>query len=192
MAQLEHKDQKYLEGIKNGDSKILEEIYVNYAPAILKLVKQNNGTAEDARDVIQESLIIVLKKVRNSDLKLTSTFLTYFYSICRHVWWKMLKKNKRTTVTIEGELGLIDSTDIEKEIIQRERHQFYLKKMEELSAGCRQILRLYIEGKRMKEIVAIMGFKSEGYARKRKFKCKEKLLNRIKNDAYYVEHYLMN
>jgi len=62
-----------------------------------------------------------------------------------------------------------------------------LDKLKEISAGCRQVLELYTQGKKVKEIAKIMGFKSEGYARKRKFKCKEQLINRIKQDSRYEE-----
>ena len=187
MAHQQHPDQRYLQGIVDGDSSVIEEIYSKFSASILKLVQQNNGTMEDARDVFQESIIILLKKAKKGDFYLTSSFLTYFYAVCRNVWWKMLKKNHNNTVTIEPELGLMDSSDIEADVLKRERHQFYLKKLETLSASCRQVLELHIQGKRIREIVQIMGFSSEGYARKRKFKCKEQLLNRIKQDALYAE-----
>ncbi|MGB0839363.1 MAG: RNA polymerase sigma factor [Chitinophagales bacterium] len=187
MTHQEHPDQRLIHGIVKGDAKILEEIYSKYSSAIFKLVKQNNGTKEDARDVIQDGLIIVFKKARNDNLILTSSFLTYFFAVCRHIWWKKLKNKSNQTVTLEQDLRLIDETDIEKAIQTQERHQFYLSKLAELSPGCQKVLQFYAEGKRMKEIVTLMGFKSEVYARKRKFKCKEQLMNRIKQDPKYKE-----
>lgn len=187
MAHQQHPDQRYLQGIVNGDSTIIEEIYSKYSNSILKLVQKHHGTAEDARDVFQDSIIVILKKARQSDFQLTSSFLTYFYAVCRNVWWKILKKNHSNTVTIEPELGLMDNGDIEEAVLRRERHQFYLSKLATLSGSCRQILELHMEGKRVKEIVKIMGLSSESYARKRKFNCKEQLLKSIKEDAIYQE-----
>lgn len=187
MAQSLHPDYIYIKGIASSDSKILEEIYEKYSKAIIKLVLDNNGTIDDAQDVIQESLIIIFKKAKKGDFQLTSSFLTYFYAIARNVWWKMLKKKKTNEVSIDENLALIDSSDVEEAILYREKHNFYLSNLKKLSESCRQILELHIAGKKMKEVVTIMGFNSVGYARKRKFKCKEQLINLIEKDSRYSE-----
>jgi RNA polymerase sigma factor (sigma-70 family) len=186
-VQTNHPDYKYIQGIASSDSKVLDEIYIKYSKAILKLVVDNNGTTDDAKDVIQESLIIIYKKAKKGDFQLTSSFLTYFYAVARHVWWKMLKKKRTNGVSIHENLALIDDNNVEEVILYSEKHNFYLNKLKELSEGCRQILELYIAGKKMKEVVVIMGFKSVGYARKRKFKCKEQLMNLIEKDSKYSE-----
>lgn len=187
MAQSLHPDHVYIKGIASSDTRILEEIYQKYSKAIIKLVLDNNGTTDDAKDVIQESLIVIYKKSQDKDFQLTSSFLTYFYSIAKHVWWKMLKKNQTNGVTIDENLGLIDDSNVESAILKREKHNFYLSKLTALSDGCRQLLQYYTEGKKVKEIVKLMGFSSEGYARKRKFKCKEQLIKLIKKDSRYLE-----
>lgn len=187
MTKPKESDFRYIKGISEGNSKVLEEIYAKYGDAIFKMVTENKGTANDTQDVIQESIIIIYKNSKKADFKLTSSFFTYFYAICRNIWRKKIKQNIKHTVTFIDNLELIDDTNIERAIIKRERHQFYLQKLSELSASCRQILELQMSGKRMKEIVVIMGFKSVGYARKRKFQCKEKLLNKIKQDVRFAE-----
>jgi RNA polymerase sigma factor (sigma-70 family) len=187
MAQSPHPDHVYIEGIASNNSKILEEIYQKYSKAIIKLVMDSNGTIDDAKDVIQESLIIIYKKSQDKDFQLTSRFLTYFYAIARHVWWKMLKKKRTNEVSIDENLGLIEESNIEAAILKREKHTFYLSKLKELGEQCQQLLQYHTEGKRVKEIVQLMGFSSEGYARKRKFKCKEKLIKMIKQDQKYQE-----
>jgi hypothetical protein len=100
----------------------------------------------------------------------------------------MLQKNSnKPTNSIDDTLPIDSEIDIEQEILERERHEFYLKKMKELSAGCRQLLEFFLEGKTMREITSLLGFGSEGYARKRKYKCKEQLLNKVKQDPNFRE-----
>lgn len=187
MTKRKESDLQYIKGVLEGDSKILEEIYKEFGDAIFKMVVNNKGTTDDVQDVMQEGIIIIYKNAKKDNFRLTSSFFTYFYAICRNVWWKILKQNTKHTVTFIDQMELIDDTNIEEAIIERERHQFYMKKLSELSASCRQILELQMSGKRMKEIVKIMGFKSEGYARKRKYQCKENLLSRIKQDVRFAE-----
>ena len=187
MLEQQHADQFYIDGLIKGDTVILNKIYDKYSSAIFKLVQQHNGTIDDAKDVIQEALIVIYKKAKHTDFRLTSNFFTFFYAVCRNIWFKTLRKQKHKIDNIDGDLGLVDNANIEESIFMKERHQFYLKKLKELSAGCRQILQLHIDGKKIKEIVQIMGFSSVNYASKRKSKCKEQLVNRISEDADFVE-----
>ena len=48
-----------------------------------------------------------------------------------------------------------------------------------------KLLQLFFEKVSLKEIAKVMGYKSEKYAKKRKFKCKELLISRIKQDAEF-------
>ena len=187
MASKDKTENIYLKGLITGDNQILREIYSKYSSAIASMVQRHKGTAEDARDVMQEGLIVVYKKAQDKDFKLTGSFLSFFYAVCRNIWLKTLSNRKLSRVTIEDTLELIDEASVEQAMVTRERHQLYLKKLKELSASCQQILQLHIQGKKIKEIVKIMGFSSEGYARKRKHNCKEKLLNRVKQDALFLE-----
>ena len=72
-------------------------------------------------------------------------------------------------------------------MIKKERCDFYLKKFNQLSEGCQQVLTLFYEGTKMKQIAEKMGFASANYAAKRKHKCKEKLMSIIVEDNYYKE-----
>jgi len=46
-------------------------------------------------------------------------------------------------------------------------------------------LQLFFEKVPLREIARIMGFKSENYAKTRKYKCKELLVNKIKQDSEF-------
>lgn len=179
-------DQRFIDGIAKGDSKVLEEIYATYSHHIAKLVAANNGTSEDARDVFQEGLMVLFRKVRSGDFELTSGFLTYFYAVCRHIWLKKLRKKGHSMVTFEDTMGYREVKSVEADYLKKERYTLYLNTFKLLGEGCRAVLELYAQGKSMKEIAATMGFASENYAKKRKFQCKKKLLLLIdKDDAYH-------
>lgn len=187
MLQKKRTNDRYIQGIRSNDTTILEEIYQKYSQAIIKLVTDNNGTIDDARDVIQESLIVIFKKTKDEDFQLTSSFLTYFYAIARNIWFKMLRKKRMSEVSINENLVLIEKSNVEAAIFKREKHNFYLSKFKKLGGQCQQLLEYYTQGKKVKEIVQLMGFSSEGYVRKRKFKCKEQLIKIIKQDQNYQE-----
>jgi RNA polymerase sigma factor (sigma-70 family) len=182
-----HKDQYFIDGILTNDAKVLNEIYQKYSKPILNLVTSNNGTVEDAKDIFQEGLIVLFRKVHDPKFQLTSSFLTYFYSICKYIWSNKQKKKRFKFVQIEKVPEPVDVFSIEKDIIQKERCDFYSKKFNELSEGCQKVLTLFYEGKKMQQIADIMGFASASYAAKRKHNCKEKLIKIITEDKFYNE-----
>lgn len=180
-------NQYFINGIITNNPKVLNEIYQKYSQPIIKLVTSNNGTIEDARDVFQEGMIVLFRKVHEPNFQLTSSFLTYFYSVCKYIWSNKQKKKRLTVVEINRIPEPIDKYSIEKDMIKKERCDFYLKKFNQLSEGCQQVLTLFYEGTKMKQIAEKMGFASANYAAKRKHKCKEKLMSIIVEDNYYKE-----
>lgn len=179
--------QYFIDGIRNNNSKIINEIYEQYSKAIIHYVTSNSGTTEDARDIFQEGMIVLFRKVHAPDFELTSNLLTYFYSICKFIWSNRLRKKQLNTVEIDDAPELMDSYSIEKDLEHKERCAFYNKKFQELGEGCQKVLTLFYEGTKMKKIAEIMGFASSNYATKRKHKCKQQLMKLVTEDHFYTE-----
>lgn len=178
----------FIEGIRKGDKRVLDEIYKKYYPRAQYLVIRNSGTAEDARDLFQDALTAVFDRVNGRPFELTCQFGTFLYSICRNLWLKQLRKRNIHLIDIsavEGEEGLLASDDVEEVTLWHDRYQLYMRKFEEIGEQCRKLLLRFMQGADMKTIAAEFGFASESYAKKRKFKCKEQLIQKIVADADY-------
>src|SRR6218665_190596 len=164
-----------------------EELYA-YFPAVKKLVLKNSGSRQDAEDIYQEALIILVKKVQEPDFVLSSSLNTYVYSICRYLWYDRLKqKNRMIEVEVEdrhiafseGEIGFI-SREMENKLSE--------KAFLQLGEKCRQLLVLfYFKKKPLKDIAAKLGFSSEKVAKNQKYRCLEKAkanLELLKNSGH--------
>lgn len=57
--------------LKAEDSSSFELLYRFYFSSIAAYVKENNGNNEDAEDVFQEAIMVLLQKIRQSDFVLT-------------------------------------------------------------------------------------------------------------------------
>lgn len=176
-----------LKGLKENDYKILDKIYKTYLPKITSMVIQNKGTRDDARDVFQEGLVVVYNKVQSPDFEFTSGFYNYFYQVCKYIWIRQLKKKHRTEVTLEEEDRLEGRVNIESELIETEKRQFYKKKFALLKEDCQNVLQSFFDGKSLNEIAQKMGYTNE-YVKRKKFKCKEKLVKLIKEDKQFSEY----
>jgi hypothetical protein len=78
-----------------------------------------------------------------------------------------------------------DSIVVEMREVENERYRLFQQHFLRLSEDCKKVLRLFMNKVPLKEIAEIMGFKTEKYAKTRKFMCKEKLKNAIINDPNF-------
>lgn len=53
---------------------------------------------DDTKDVMQEAILIIIRKLKNEGIKLDCCFSTYFYSICKNIWFEELRRKTRFTV----------------------------------------------------------------------------------------------
>jgi RNA polymerase sigma factor (sigma-70 family) len=177
-----------LNGILRNDTIILQFIYKNFYSKINFFIKKNSGDDDDANDIFQEAIIIIYRKLKANELVLDCTFETYLYSVCRFLWLKQLEKRKIEKEKIKDNHDYnedIYDDGLEKVADLNERYRLYQKHFINLGKDCQKVLQLYFDKVPLKNIAQIMGFKSEKYAKKRKFKCKEYLIKSIKQDLEY-------
>lgn len=180
-------DQQHIRSIRTGDTAGLHRIYREFLPRIHALITANGGSYDDARDVFQDALIVLFDKCREENFSLSSSFSTLLYGVCRNLWGNRLQKKSRTEVSLTEDIKFNDSTDIEFDFVQAERESIFWDALRRLGTECRKLMELFFEKKSMEEIAKTMRLSSVGYAKKRKFMCKEQLIEQVKSDARYQE-----
>lgn len=175
-----------LEGLKTSDSNVLEYVYKKYFPIVRFFVIKNSGTDEDAKDVFQEAVILIYKRLKDGSLDLTCAFKTYLYSVCRILWLRQLEKRKvRNEVVTDNQVFVELDEDIDGQAAEQEQFRIYQKHFQLLHKDCQEILQLFLKKVPLKEIAQRMNIKSDKYLKKRKYACKEALIKRIQNDPDY-------
>lgn len=180
-----YSDEEILEGLKERDARIIQYVFDEYFRTIRGFVLRNNGILEDAEDIFQETLVIIYQKVRDNELNLECSFITFFYSVSRNLWFQKLEKNKILPADVHDVENFIELSDeMMYEIYDedRERIKLFQQHFMELGEDCQRLLRLFVKKVPLAEIMKIMGYKSVKYTKTRKFLCKEKLKKRIIND----------
>jgi RNA polymerase sigma factor (sigma-70 family) len=182
---IHYSDEAILEGLRLRSDYIVNFIYKEFFPLIKFLVTENGGADEDAEDIFQDGIIILYNKISLNQLVLTSSFKTYMYSVCRNLWLQKLNKRKAIYDKLSDVEEFIDlPTDIlqEASIEETERHRIIQIHFLSLPDDCQKVLKLFIKNVPLREIAGIMGFKTENYAKTRKYLCKEDLKKRIADD----------
>lgn len=187
LADISPKDRKYVEAILFGNQGDLEQLYADFFSQISRHIFSHGGNQADAEDIFQEGIIVVYKKLQNKEFSLTSSFGSFLYGICKYLWMNQLRKKKRGELPLDTDKDIKDDDELDEIIFKREQYRLFQSKLLQLGEDCQRLLRLFFEGVSMREIAKIMGYKSENYAKKKKFTCKSTLINKIEADPVYRE-----
>jgi len=182
---IHYSDEAILEGLRLRSDYIINFIYKDFFPLIKFLVTKNGGADEDAEDIFQDGIIILYNKISLNQLVLSSSFKSYMYSICRNLWLQKLNKRKAIydkLTDVEEFIDLPKDMLQEASIEETEMHRIIQIHFLSLPEDCQKVLKLFIKNIPLREIAGIMGFKTENYAKTRKYLCKEDLKKRIADD----------
>jgi RNA polymerase sigma factor (sigma-70 family) len=186
-----YSDRDIIEGLKTRDIMTIKYLYKQYYRQISFMVTTNSGNKMDAEDLFQDALIVLYQKISNNTLNLTSSFYTYLYSICWHLWLQKLNKREYSTdcSEISDELTCDDDHEYDHQIEETEKYRLFQHHFLRLNEDDQKVLKLYMSKTPLKEIASIMGYKSDKYAKFRKYICKEKLKALIMNDPNFHDIY---
>ena len=170
-------DSEIILGILNNSSSTLQYLYKAYYPMILQLIINNNGSEHDAKDIYQESIIILHDKIKSGDFELTSKLKTFLYSVCRRLWLKKLSHKTRFNADIND---YEDHFEVESDLVAHEERdqQFTMMNsaLEQLGEPCKTIIEdFYIHNKSMQDISEKFGYTNADNAKTQKYKCLQRL-----------------
>ncbi len=181
----ESNEKALLQGLARSDKKAVECIYKAHYNMVQSLIIHNNGSADDAKDVFQETMIVLYEKVRAGGFELNCQIKTYVYSVSRRLWLKKLQQMNRYSPSLQS---VENSVPVEDEIEKHEQIQDEYQAMEKaigsLGEPCRSLLEAYyFQKKNMQEIAASFGYTNADNAKNQKYKC----LMRLKK-IFFSQH----
>lgn len=185
-------NEAIIHGLKMRDKRVINFIYRQSYSQVKFYVTSNSGDTMDAEDVFQDALVFLYKQIDEVDFRLTCSFNTYLYSICKHLWLQKLNKYMKYT-DIQESSAVTDPYEEEERykdhLVESEKYRLFEKHFNRLNDKEQEILKLYTSKTRGKEIAKIMGFKSDKYVKFRKYVVKEKLKNMIAGDEQFRNIY---
>jgi RNA polymerase sigma factor (sigma-70 family) len=169
----ESNEEALLKGLANNDEKAVEAIYQQNYNMVQTLIINNNGSADDAKDIFQEAIIVLYEKVRSGTFELNCQIKTYVYSVCRRLWLKRLQQLSRYSSPVES---LEATVPVEEEIEEHEKRNTEFEMMEKaissLGEPCKSLLEAYyLQKQNMQVIAANFGYTNADNAKNQKYKC---------------------
>jgi len=178
-----YSDSDIIDGIRRQDSRILTYLYEAYYEVIRDHLRKNSGSDDDVYDVLQETVVILYKQVTEGSLTLTGDLKGYFFGVARNIWNTQLRYRSRLTSLDCDPEDFPDTEDISGATLER----IVIRSFALLKEDCQMMLTLYSEGHTYEEIARRMSLKNESYARRKKYLCKEALMEIIKTDPEYQD-----
>lgn len=180
-------DLPLLEGLREGKAGSIERIYEQCYRQTRMMIQKNSGTEEDAKDIFQDALMALYRRLKEGNFELTCKLSSYLQIVSRNLWRARIRNRPVMTTTdqIGDEHVELDGSVIE-EILGNDRRKLLYKHFDSLPDDCRQILGLFFKKTSMAEIASQME-STEAYMKKRKFICKSRLIEWIKADPLYKE-----
>ncbi|SDS45856.1 RNA polymerase sigma factor [Christiangramia echinicola] len=158
--------------------KVFSRIYNEYFPMVEKFVLINSGNTFDAKDLFQETSIILFKKLEDDNFKLTARLKTYLMAIAKNLWYKKIRDKKEFAGLEDYTHGFYEDIDlyIEKEKSNFEKLLFLMGKV---SKHCNQLINdIFFKTISIDEIQQNYGYTSKHNAQNQKHKCIKQIKNK--------------
>jgi len=169
----ENSEKALLEGLAINDRKAVETIYRQNFNMVQVLVLNNNGSADDAKDIFQEAMIVLYEKARSGNFELNCRLKTFVYSVCRRLWLKRLQQQNRYASSGDSMENVVA---VDEDLAAHEKRNAEFEMMENainhLGEPCKSLLEaFYLQKQNMQVIAASFGYTNADNAKNQKYKC---------------------
>lgn len=167
-----------VEGLKADDENAFKAIYKQHFSVISKFIINNSGSEQEAKDIFQDSIIVLFRNIREVNFKLDCKIRTYLYSVSRRLWLNELKKRGKTGADISDYENFIIFNEVDEIDFNIKERQLALiaQSLSILGEPCNTIITdFYINRFSMQAIADKMGYTNFENAKNQKYKCLQRL-----------------
>jgi RNA polymerase sigma factor (sigma-70 family) len=177
-------DIEIIECLRKRESYVVRYLQERYFPMIRLMITQLGGSSEDAKDMFQEGLMIMLEKIDDNKFFLTCKFKTFLYSVCENLWKSVIEKRQAAANYFLRRVEDEDRKDITEIMDNSLCKEIFNNAFETLDPVGQKILKLYWEEMSPKEIADKLGY-TYGYIRKKKCEAQAELVAKVRKHPDY-------
>jgi RNA polymerase sigma factor (sigma-70 family) len=171
--------------IIDGEQETFNSLYEKEFPAVVRHVLSNSGTYDEARDLFQDALVVLVEIAKDKRLTINKHGIEkYLFEIARRLWYNQLRRKKATKELNDNTL-VIGGMEVEIEFYtEPDKYGDILIEIDKLGSRCKELLyHFYYLNRDWKTITEELGYISEGSARNQKYKCLEKIRKNLNNKS---------
>ena len=180
-------DSQLLIGIMQNDERAWKHICKNMKQGFTSILVQtfqlSNLTNEDIEDIFQESLIVLMQKVKSGSILISreGALFSYLVQIGKLTACNLIRKRK--DITSEDVVAISDNLHKEYEDIsvdekQKSQDEFLDRVFDSLPSDCKTLLKHFYWGRKpMDRIASVLGMRNADSVKTKKNKCMNKFRN---------------
>lgn len=167
---------KIINDLKGENNNAFGQLYKEYFGMVNRFVTNNNGNKDDAEDIFQDTMLVLVEKLRQDNFQLTASIKTYIMAIAKNLWLKRLRDSYKKVEFSEPfhnkffeEINLA----IEQEKTYWDKLQKYLHK---ITDHCKRLIHdIFFKEKAIEQIQREYGYSTKHNAQNQKHKCIEQI-----------------
>lgn len=165
-----------IDDLKGENNNAFGQLYKEYFGMVNRYITNNNGKTDDAEDIFQDTMLVLLGKLRQDDFQLTASIKTYIMAISKNLWLKRLRNAYRETeFTDIHDNRFYEEIDlaIENEKSYADKLQTYIHK---ITKHCQGLIHdMFFKEKAIEQIQKEYGYSTKHNAQNQKHKCVEQI-----------------
>lgn len=169
-------DQQFIERIKENDRSVLGEVYVKFEKQICTYIQSHGGDEFDAKDILQETIIVLWQNVNSGRFDLSSKLNTYLIAIAKNKWHNELRKRGKVQKNQITEDKKDEYPGQLETILSNEKAEMIHEALNKIKSICKKLLLLfYFEERSLEEITKLLKFSNVNVTKSKKYQCKKSL-----------------
>jgi RNA polymerase sigma factor (sigma-70 family) len=153
--------EKFKKLVEVKTEEILEKAYSGNIKWLENYIRQNSGKAEDAKDILQDSLLAAWISYRSGRFEGDQErFNSYVRKICIYKWIDHLKTNYNKNTSLGGDMSVYTDSEEQDKLFADllEESNKLNSRFAQLGDKCKMVLKaFYYENKSLSEIAASTG-----------------------------------
>ena len=163
--------------------KLFEELYEQAFPLVARFISKMGGSFQDAKDIFHDALIIYYEKTVKENFKIDAVPEAYVLGIAKHLWLRKFKQDIGLVSFDAMELNIAIPPDYFEEENNR-----LLALLQISGRKCLELLQaFYYDKLKLPDIAQLFGFGTTRSATVQKYKCLEKVRNKVKEKSLTYE-----
>ena len=166
--------------------KLFSDLYEKAFPMVATFVSHRNGSLQDAKDIFQDALVIFYEKLMGHKLNVSVSDEAYILGITKHLWIRKFNHDRSTVLLSELEQEITIPNDYFGSVEENR----LLKLLEITGKKCLDVLKaFYYDKLSMQDVTQKFGYSSTHSATVQKFKCLEKIRDKVKEKSMRYEDF---
>ncbi len=180
-------DHQLIDMIKKGgagEERAIRHLLKRNGEMIKTFIRKNNGSAEEAEEVLYDAITSMLFNIRSGKFEGQSSLSTYLFAIAKRRWYKVFAKRTNHEQQHQDWSETLEQHEAfeDRSLVQAETGSILADLLARLHQGCREVITFWSQHYSMDEIAKAMGYKNSQVAMNKKSNCFKQLLMMVNDN----------